>query len=317
MTKKINEREWVKKYKQHVQDENLLDIINIPDLPKTQNGPWSFLKLAFLWSYAHDIYATIAGKHYKNICYVDLFSGSGIVSYKDATNEEHLLVGSPILMSTLETTHPFKKCFFFENNNSEALSKRLDYLNDNGKLSCTNCKISSEDCNSGVDDLIQELKRMERTHFLLFVDPFSTEINWSTMEKFLTLKYPSFDMIFNFQPFGVNRKKTKAKIMANFFGDDSYITCLDVSDVENKLDILREHYIKKLMQYENNVKTVHTIRVRSGKGGFYYDLLYTTRKEDPGWEPGINHLARKIERISGKDVEIILDPKQKTLSDLF
>ncbi len=313
MPRKLGEREWVEKYKFAIQNEELISVINLPDLSTTSLGAWSFLKLACLWSFAYYTYTPIIGPRYQNICYVDLFSGSGLVSFEDSSKNTQLLIGSPILMATLAGEHPFSKCFFFEKETGNVLEKRLKLLNIRGKLTCKDYRVFSEDCNVAIDELMNELRSLQGAHFLLFVDPFSTEIHWATMEKLLSLRYPAFDMIFNFQPFGINRMSYQPKTLSAFFGDDGYKEYLEVAEEESKLDALRNYYVQKLKKFKEKIKTIETIRVSSGKGGFYYDLIYTTRKERPSWIEGIKHLGKMVGKMTGADVSIMFDKKQPSL----
>jgi three-Cys-motif partner protein len=307
MPKKLSEREWVEKYKSALQNEELIKIVNQPELPLTHLGPWTFLKLACLWSFAYHTYTPIIGRRYQNMCYVDMFSGSGLVSFEDSSKNTQLLIGSPVLMATGASRYPFRKCFFFEKENSDVLEKRLELLKSQGKLTCSDYKVFPEDCNVAVDKLIEELQSLEGAHFLLFVDPFSTEIHWATVEKLLYMGYPAFDMIFNFQPFGVNRKSYRPETLSAFFGDEGYKKYIDFG-----LEALESYYIYKLKQFDM-VNTYRVIRIASGKGGYYYDLIYTTRKEKPPWIKGIEHLKKIVEKLTGYEVSVILDPSLPSL----
>jgi len=313
MPKKLTKREWVEKYKSTLQNEDIIEVINKPELPATRLGPWSFLKLACIWSYAYYTYSSIIGPKYKNMCYVDLFSGSGLVSFLDKSGQEQLLLGSPILMATINSRYPFSKCFFFEKENGDALEERLKILKENGLLTCRDYKVFPEDCNEGINKVINALRKLDGAHYLLFVDPFSTEIHWKTMEKLLTARYPAFDMFFNFQPFGINRKSYHPETLPAFFGDEGYKEYLEIAEEDSKLDALKNYYIQKLQKFEEKIKTISTIRVKSGKGGFYYDLIYTTRKKDPAWLRGIKHLRKIVEGMTGMDVSIIFDKSFRSL----
>ncbi len=320
---KLSSREWVHKYKLAVQNSELIELINVADLPYGEVGPWAFLKLAFLWSYAYYTYTPIIGRNYINMCYVDLFSGTGLSCFQDCSGNPQFMLGSPLLIATITSSYPFKKCFFFESDSklASALDKRLGILKNNEMLTCKGYKIFSN-CNKDIDELLNELRELRSAHFLLLVDPFSTEINWSTMEKLLALSYPSFDMIFNFQPFGVNRKSYRPETMRQFFGDLNYNKYHKDTD-ERTLDAWKDYYIQKLRQYPEKVKTIKTVRIRSGTGGFYYDLyydlIYTTRKaeEEAPWARGIEHLKRTIEKLTGYEVSIFLDPSFRSLDDFF
>ena len=58
----------------------------------------------------------------------------------------------------------------------------------NKKLTCESFKVINKDCNKAIDDFIKAVSKIPNTHFLLFVDPYSTEIHWRTMEKLLSSK---------------------------------------------------------------------------------------------------------------------------------
>jgi three-Cys-motif partner protein len=312
----VSVRDWIEKYKSNVQNEEIIKLLNFK--PIDDSGPWSFLKLAFLWSFTYYNYTPIIGQRYSNMYYVDMFGGSGLSHFKDYSGNEQILLGSPVLMATINTKFPFKNCLFCESEPKKhnSLENRLDILNDNKKLTCAreNCKVFS-DCNNEIDEIIKILRKNSGTHFLLFVDPYSTEIKWSTMEKLLSIKYPFFDMIFNFLPFGINRKMTKkSEDVIDFFGEPAFAGNIEFSG-EGVLDRLESYYIQKLRKFSDKIKTIKTIRIQggTGAGGFYYDLLYTTRKENPAWIKGIEHLKEMLEKMSGSEVNIIIDPNMPSL----
>ncbi|OPY26020.1 MAG: hypothetical protein A4E28_02734 [Methanocella sp. PtaU1.Bin125] len=312
MGKKMSERETIEKHQKFLQNEELIDIIKLDSIGTTSQ-PWSFLKLTCLFSYAYFTYAPIIKKNgYKNMCYVDLFSGTGLDTFEDYGGKKQHLLGSPVLMSTFDRT-PFDRCYFFENDGHELLTKRLQLLKEKGKLTST-CKVYSSDCNESIDSLINELRDLDEAHFLLFVDPFSTEIHWSTMDKLLSMRYPHFDMLFNFNSFGINRKTSWEKYLPQFFSDESYKKCLSVPQTK-RLDCYKEIYINKLKQYKN-VKTLKVIKISSGSG-FYYDLIYTTRKENAGYAKGIDHLKSIIEKMTGFDISVTTDSSMRTLDSYF
>jgi len=313
MVKKISStRDWIEKYLSIVQNKELLTLLKKSETIQ-ESGPWSFLKLAFLWCFAQT-YTNIIGyaSRYKNICYVDLFSGCGMSSFEDYGRKTNFLLGSPVMMATAPFKNPFKKCFFFEKDheNFVSLSKRVEILKNNNKLTCTEYKIFEGDCNENVDELIKILKKLPDAHFLLFVDPYSTEIKWSTMEKLLSLNYPAFDMIFNFQPFGINRKSCYEDTLPSFFGEAGYQKYL------GNLELLESYYIEKLRKFKM-AKTTKIIKIESGgSGGFYYDLIYATRKEFPGWINAIEHIKSMIESTTGHEIKIIADPSLPRLDKI-
>jgi three-Cys-motif partner protein len=315
---------WVETYRASAQDSQLMALTNVSPLAPDATGPWAFLKLAFLWNYAFYTYTPIIEKRYSNMCYVDLFAGSGIDFFKDSSGNSQFMLGSPLLMATLGSGHPFKTCFFFESRpeRAKALEQRLAALKASGNLTCKNYELYA-DCNIDIKHLVGELKKLDRCHFLLFVDPYSTEINWETLEKLLRLEYPSFDMIFNFQPFGVNRKSYDAKTILQYFGDMSeevtkrrdYRKLFKDRD-DKTLEFLEDCYIQKLREFPNMVRTIRTVRIKSGTGSYYYDLIYTTRKKVAPWVRDIDLLKPTLEGLTGQDISIMADPAFRSLEDL-
>lgn len=316
--------DWVQTYRSFVQSSELIQLATNSNLPSERAGPWAFLKLAFLWNYAYYTYTPIIGKRYKNMCYVDLFAGCGMDYFYDSSRNRQFMLGSPLLMATLRSGRPFETCYFFECQPefAKVLEQRLNILASAGKLTCRNYKLYA-DCNIDIRHLIDELKRIDNCHFLLFVDPYSTEINWETLEKLLKLKYPSFDMIFNFQPFGVNRKSYNPKTILQYFGDMSkevsqrryYRKLYKVRD-DKTLEFLEQCYIQKLKEFPNMVRTIRAVRIKSGTGSYYYDLIYTTRKETAPWVRDIDLLKPTLEGLTGQDISIMVDPTFRSLDDL-
>lgn len=129
-------RNWVERYRNAVQNRELINFVDTPDLHRGQVGAWAFLKLAFLWNYAYYTYTPIIGRRYENMCYVDLFSGSGLNQFSDCSGNPQLVLGSPILMATINSGYPFKTCFFFEAEAKcyESLDKRLHKLKESNRL---------------------------------------------------------------------------------------------------------------------------------------------------------------------------------------
>lgn len=309
----LSVRNWVEKYRNAVQNAELIELVDAPDLFCNQVGAWAFLKLAFLWNYAYYTYIPIIGRRYSNMCYVDLFSGSGLDQFSDCSGNPQLILGSPLLMATINSQYPFKTCFFFEANSecADTLSRRLHKLEESSRLTCKYYELFC-DCNKDIDKVINNLKGLDGCHFLLFVDPFSTEIKWETMEKLLKLNYPSFDMIFNFQPFGVNRKSYNPKTITEFLGDSDYNAYKHTD--ERILEALENQYLQKLRKFPNIVKVIKRVRIKSGTGSFYYDLIFTTRKAGSPWVKNIDYLKKVIEKLTGYSVSIIFDPTIKTLN---
>lgn len=268
-------------------------------------GSWSLLKLISL-KYLGYVYASITKKRVemgelKKMCYVDLFSGSGINKVK---NKDAFCFGSPLVINRLDEKMQFTRMFLNDDNENtrKALESRLAQ-NANAEY-----EVTSEDANSCICKIASEIDY--KCHSLIFIDPFSTELSWKSMEIVLNL---NADIFFLYQTGQIPRgipvaKKPDANIM-NFFKD--YEMALEV--FENKLEQNKPRALFEL--YKNDVLNtrgpdtlMENIRIR-GPGVFYYDMLFITRKTRGGnpWFRAVTTLKKKIEFESGESVMRVLD----------
>jgi len=170
---------------------------------------WSPLKLIFLKYYAVGIYTPIIKRRYRNMYYVDLFSGSGINKIE---RKQDFCLGSPLLISKLiPESIRFNKMFFCdkESAKTEALNLRMKSTG----ISENSYEIYSGDCNDCIDDIISSFQ--SPNHSLIFIDPYSMEISWTTMNKILKLQS---DIIFCFQTVQIPRAH-EGENLESFFKD--------------------------------------------------------------------------------------------------
>lgn len=277
-----------------------------PEFVYTAN-PLTVWKLVSLFFYM-DVYTRVMSgsipKHFDEIHYIDVLSGSGI----NKINGDYFF-GSPFIA----TMFPFNYMHFVEE--LQLRSGSLNKLLDSFGVDKSKFKIYNKNCNDIIDDLLEKIPN--RAHSLVFVDNEGLNVNWSTMEKLFKIKS---DLIINFQtkeiPRVVGRSVSFSQQDENkltlFFGDDIW------KQAKVKEDLLKI-YIKKISQYRD---LIEVIPIRSGeRGGYFYDLIFVTKKTTTGskWFYDLMaYLKNRLTKRTGKDVKIVLDilsGKIKTLDE--
>jgi three-Cys-motif partner protein len=287
----------VEKHLVPLEDASIMQLIDIPDSAALEAQPWTFLKMASLWSFAHYTYLPIIKRNYTNAIYVDLFSGPGLTVDKASRRK---FIGTALLMATIESSQGgFTKCVFVERDDEYAnsLEERLMRLRDNDLLTCGEYVVLSGDCNALVDVVAREAN-IRNSHIMLFVDPFGFNCKFSTLQRFIS-SGPAFDMFFNLQVGSLARSMgrdasgvTDEANLREFFPDDSWMECKDSHDYR---ECLKERYIDCLLRYGGTkINRVEPILI-SGSGDYYYYLLFTSRKEHSGWLRGIERVREMVE----------------------
>lgn len=286
-----------------VLDEEIKKSLNVKDGVVNEFMDLTPLKLAF-YNYVIDIYTRIIPKFsdfFKNVYYVDLFSGSGI----NMIENDMTFIGSPLIASRPKF-NKFKTMFFIDLKEKycNALEQRLN------ALGVTNKQIMCEDCNLRIDHILDTLKSGS-SHSLIIIDPYALEIKWNTLEKLLNI---NSDIILTFQSRLVARavgkalkKEESGEPLNEFFGDDSWRTITD----QLKLEIEYEEPLMKL--YVDKIRRTRVdpiialIRIKGN--GFSYYLIFITRKTSGGspWMKGIMQGKVEIEKEDSKAVSMVSD----------
>ncbi len=304
-----------------INTEQLQTSISVQKGIYTQTHLWSLLKLVFL-SYSSYIYSRIMSKHHyfsDKYYYVDLFAGSGIGQVVDSDKKE-LVFGSPLLIAT---TRKFSKMFFCESKETSriALKERLKAIGIN-----ENSYEIYGDCNVELNKIIDQVKD---GHSLIFVDPWSMEIEWGTMERLLSL---NADIIFNLQSAEIARGVIQQGKLTNsarkFFKNPKNIYHIfNNQSNSNKPELILNNYARDIIntrkEIDSNKKIVRETKVYKikikGVNSFFYDLLFITRltSNKSPWLMGLAVAAKNIDNIKPKTVDLaleILSGKQQTLN---
>ncbi len=270
-------------------------------------GEWTAIKLSIL-AYYMDIYTSIIKNRFdKNMCYIDTFSGPGIVviQQKSKQMDPLYLFGSPVLAVFVPKERAkFDRYIFIEKDDKRYryLRKVIDTLSNQGYLSQNSYQVINADMNTvNYRKIILENKC---SHSLVFIDPEGLEPKWRTVRSIL---YMPVDVLFNFITFGVRRIWGRAirgsceeeKLITEFYGDDSWRNASGSNDL---LDI----YIDKIQSIPRRIAL--SIKVKITRS-IYYDIILATRKtrgNNPYLRP-VRNLKKKIEETKLEEFDKILD----------
>jgi three-Cys-motif partner protein len=149
------------------------------------SGSWAMEKYALLSNYIEMFSTGMLRKWGKRI-YIDLYSGPGCTQLRDSGT---LQKGSPLI--ALSVKDPFDKYIFCEEN-----PEYLAALRNRCLKNFPNHEVSfvEGDCNAKVDAILDAIPRHSKNQTVLtfcFVDPFSLNLQFETIEK-LSTKYVDF-----------------------------------------------------------------------------------------------------------------------------
>lgn len=161
-------------------------------------GPWSEDKLQLLRKYLHAYTLIMRGQ--ADWCrngyhYIDAFAGTGRPRARD---EERFIDGSPRVALTIK--HPFSSYTFIEK--SPWRVQRLQELQ--REFPTRNIRIFEDDCNRVIATEITPRIRYDRfNRGLIFLDPFSMDIEWPTIVKIAETR--ALELFMNFPVMALNR----------------------------------------------------------------------------------------------------------------
>lgn len=147
------------------------DGLKLPDAV----GAWSEKKYSLMGGYCEIFNAGIKNK-FTNRVYIDLFSGAG---YAPIKGKNKILKSSPLIALSIPT--PFTKYIFCEMD-----AEKISALETRARREHPNKDIVfiQGDSNNTVDEVIKEVQQLgQSTISFAFVDPFSLNLHFNTIEK--------------------------------------------------------------------------------------------------------------------------------------
>ena len=137
-------------------------------------GPWTIEKLEILETYL-DVYTTALKKTPFKLMYIDAFAGTGHVEFRHNDQDiENFTRGSARRAVSVDN-RPFDKLIFVEEKEgrcTELENLRKEHLG-------RDIQIENSDANEFLRNLQQNWNQWRG---VLFLDPFATEVEWSTIE---------------------------------------------------------------------------------------------------------------------------------------
>jgi three-Cys-motif partner protein len=161
-------------------------------------GKWTIEKLSILLDYLNFYQDALKNQHFKKV-YIDAFAGSGEISLSDSHAK---IEGSARL--ALSSRIPFDQYYFIEK--KKAFTDDLTRIVENEYSSRkSRVEIINDDCNYVLESLCKSINWRDN-RALLFLDPYATEVKWSTLVTIAATK--SIDVWYNF-PFSAATRMLK------------------------------------------------------------------------------------------------------------
>lgn len=184
-------------------------------------GAWTLEKLNILESYLNAYTTALKNMPFK-LVYIDAFAGTGYVEFQDE-DVNYLIDGSAAIAAKIDDK-PFDRLIFIENdrNRCRELAKLGQAHSDR------DIHIESSDANDYLKNLQQGWRSWRG---VLFLDPFATQVQWSTIQTIASLN--ALDTWILFPTFAVARMlpnsrrpddimKGWAERLTTVFGDESW-----------------------------------------------------------------------------------------------
>lgn len=258
-------------------------------------GKWTEEKLNTVRDYLNFYVTALKNKKFKKI-YIDCFAGSGTVLLKDGSTID----GSAKM--ALEVDQPFDEYYFIEykKENIQELEKlKLQYP----KLKIT---VMHGDCNKVLPGLLESID-WQKTRGVLFVDPFATQFQYSTLK--LVSKTKAIDVWYLFPISAINRLLPRdGKIDEKW--EEKIVECLGSNDWREKLyednpqtnlfgeqDILKKEMACVYDYIVNRMKTVfpyvspNYLELKNSRNSTMF-LLFLLISSD---NPKVHALIKKVE----------------------
>lgn len=150
--------------------------------PNDFGGPWTRTKLDILKNYLEAYTTALKDKPFRLI-YVDAFAGSGLWkppspdTLEDPADFRAMWKGSAAIALDIDNK-PFDRLVFIEKDDDRCRSLR--------RLASRRVKIVRDDANKAIPDLCRTMKPSDRA--VVFLDPFATEVSWSTVKTLADTK---------------------------------------------------------------------------------------------------------------------------------
>ena len=249
-------------------------------------GPWTEEKLAILKKYL-DAYTTALKNQPFRLIYIDAFAGTGEVELTSADEGKKEFIEGSARIAVDVDNKPFDEYIFVERDQDRCI--QLNLLREANQ--CKDIQIENEDAN----DFLQDLEKDWGCYRgVLFLDPFATEVEWTTIEKIAS--FEALDTWILFPTSAVARMLPREKEpdsispkwvnrLNRIYGDESWRALYSINpqislfgDEEQQrqegIDGLIEIYKSKLDQLFGNRFLKRSRTLKNSKNSALFEFLF-------------------------------------------
>ena len=254
-------------------------------------GAWTMIKELLLAYYAPSYIKILKSKSWINeLCYVDLFAGSGIIGLSGLKNN---YMGSPLVVK-YGIPENFDRYYFFDSDNNNMT--QLKTLVQDG-----DSHFFLGDSNIEIDKILPEISQ-SGMHSLIFIDPYAMEIKFDTIRKLSNI---NCDLMVNVAAEEIYRAVTQyysqnenTNKLDGFFGDDRWKK--DLINISGEEEIY-DYYANKIVEEAGKKRPVSTKIYKTFNGHHYYILFTSTygNGEKPPFFRIIDSFNDRISKLDG------------------
>jgi three-Cys-motif partner protein len=180
-------------------------------------GNWTVEKLNILSDYLNFYVSALKNQRFGKV-YIDAFAGSGRIETRDGTEQ---ITGS--IRLALQAKNKFDRYVFIEKNTEYAAELQhiinTEFVDLKPKIAIYNA-----DCNDKLIELCDNSKFWKENRAVLFLDPYATEVKWTTLQAIA--KTQAIDMWYLFPFSAAQRMLPNERVVAawknklnDLFGD--------------------------------------------------------------------------------------------------
>lgn len=184
-------------------------------------GPWTREKLNIFTNYLEAYLTALQNQKFKKI-YIDAFAGTGTIETKDG---DQYLEGSARLALSASKTFDY---YYFIEDDAKKADELQQMINEDFPHLKSIARVRCGDANDKLAQIISEVD-WKYNRGLLFLDPFATQVNWSTLE--VVANTHSIDVWYLFPFSALNRMlpkngkyETWENCLDRLLGDSSWRT---------------------------------------------------------------------------------------------
>lgn len=230
-----------------------------------ETGAWAAEKLDYLCRYLHIFTASMHGKPWKGLHFIDLFSGPGKCQVR---NTKRVLLGSPLLAVTLP--YPFSQYFFVDSDQAaiDALRNRCGSSRQANQI-----QYQVGNSNQAVSSIVQQIHAIDQQYIagkwpslnIAFLDPEGFELEWNTVALLGSLQ--RMDLIIYYPQMGLTREIPKVFQNSAPTKIDAYFGGTEWRDIYQKFQLGQIPSLHRSLMdlYERKLKSLGYVEIKENE----------------------------------------------------